>query len=129
MPRGDGTGPGGQGPRTGRGMGGCIGRGQERGMGTGRGQGTGKGSGRGMGKAGFQNFNPQPFIDQSSSVQNQKSLKAVVDMNKCTGCKICINVCPQQAITLDNIARIDPNKCNGCGICINECPVQAISLK
>ena len=40
MPRGDGTGPRGQGPRTGRGM-----RGSD--MGTGRGAGTGRGTGTG----------------------------------------------------------------------------------
>ncbi len=62
MPRGDGTGPAGQGPGTGRGQGGCMtgnrgqgqgaGRGQKRGQGLGmgrgrqRGQGTGRGQGR-----------------------------------------------------------------------------------
>ena len=43
MPRGDGTGPTGQGPRTGRGMGG---------RGTGGGRGSGGGGGRGSGKGG-----------------------------------------------------------------------------
>lgn len=46
MPRGDGTGPRGQGPRTGRGMRGT-------GMGTGRGAGIGRGTGTGrMGRMG-----------------------------------------------------------------------------
>jgi len=45
MPRGDGTGPRGQGPRTGRGLGG-RGFGQGRGMGRGQGQGQGGGQGR-----------------------------------------------------------------------------------
>lgn len=60
MPLRDGTGPLGQGPKTGRGQGNCssatpqdtnavVGRGMGRGMGCGRG--CGRGMGRGMGQA------------------------------------------------------------------------------
>jgi hypothetical protein len=48
MPQGDGTGPRGQGPKTGRGQGQGAGRGQ--GRGAGKGQGTGRGQGQGAGK-------------------------------------------------------------------------------
>ena len=66
MPRGNGTGPQGQGPRTGRGQGGCqpgqaakgsggnTGQGQGRGLGQGQGQGQGQGRGQGRGKSGGQ---------------------------------------------------------------------------
>ena len=47
MPYQDGTGPQGQGPRTGRGQGNCAGQG-----GTGRGRGLGRGGGRGRGFGG-----------------------------------------------------------------------------
>ena len=58
MPQGDRTGPQGQGPKTGRGMGKCGSKSgnpapqDQDGMGTGRGQGrgSGKGAGRGQGK-------------------------------------------------------------------------------
>ncbi len=66
MPRGDGTGPQGRGPRTGRGIGKCdlqdgtpvpqgqggirTGRGQGRGSGQGEGRGQGKGRGTGQGR-------------------------------------------------------------------------------
>lgn len=46
MPFQDGTGPQGQGPRTGRGRGNCAGQG---GTGRGRGLGRGRGFGRGLG--------------------------------------------------------------------------------
>jgi hypothetical protein len=66
MPRGDRTGPQGQGPKTGRGMGKCgpknqspaspgqggIGAGKGQGRGSGRGTGRSKGKGRGTGKGG-----------------------------------------------------------------------------
>jgi hypothetical protein len=45
MPFQDGTGPQGQGPRTGRGRGNCAGQG-----GTGGGRGLGRGAGRGFGR-------------------------------------------------------------------------------
>jgi len=55
MPRGDRTGPRGEGPRTGRGLGDCKGNDSRtntgRGLGIGRGQGgPGKGLGRGRGR-------------------------------------------------------------------------------
>jgi predicted Fe-Mo cluster-binding NifX family protein len=67
MPRGDGTGPQGPGPRSGRGRGGCKGgkggRGGGRGQGQRSGQGKGRGSGQGSGATGRQNSGkgqPQP---------------------------------------------------------------------
>lgn len=51
MPRGDGTGPAGQGPGTGRGLG--RGAGSERGGGMGRGAGQGRMGGQGAGIGGY----------------------------------------------------------------------------
>lgn len=53
MPFGDGTGPRGVGPRTGRGMGVCPGSGFGPGIGFCRGRGLGRGFGRGYFAAGF----------------------------------------------------------------------------
>ena len=58
MPRGDGTGPQGQGARTGRGQGRCAPKGgtpaprrnSDMGNSRGQGQGTGRSAGRGLGK-------------------------------------------------------------------------------
>lgn len=46
---------------------------------------------------------------------------------KCIGCKICIDVCPEGCITLDKNkkAKIDYNYCKGCLICVVECPRRA----
>jgi len=58
MPRGDGTGPNGQGPRSGMNRGGCKGgKGGRGGGGGGQGQGRGQGRGRGTGKKSGQNKN------------------------------------------------------------------------
>lgn len=57
--------------------------------------------------------------------------KAVVHENLCTGCGICIDACPHQALELvDGLAKLTkPEKCDGAGECVEACPVQAISLK
>jgi len=50
-----------------------------------------------------------------------------VDSAKCTGCMICVDICPQQAITIaDDLAVINENLCVQCGNCAEVCPVGAI---
>ena len=46
---------------------------------------------------------------------------------KCIGCKSCVEICPQKAITLDkNGIHIDREKCQCCGTCVEECPSTAL---
>ena len=50
-----------------------------------------------------------------------------IDSNKCTGCGICVNICPQKAITIpDDVAVIDQALCSKCGDCAKACPTGAI---
>lgn len=52
-----------------------------------------------------------------------------IDIEKCSGCKICEKVCPFGAIVvIDKIARMQDN-CTLCGACLNSCPVNALSLE
>ena len=56
-------------------------------------------------------------------------MAAQIDSQKCTGCGVCIQVCPLDAISLnDGIAVIDEDTCTECGLCVNECPNDAMSL-
>nr|WP_319399562.1 4Fe-4S binding protein [uncultured Carboxylicivirga sp.] len=51
----------------------------------------------------------------------------VVNKEECTGCGVCVEVCPMAAIELiDGKAQINNEKCRNCGLCIGECPVGAI---
>ena len=46
---------------------------------------------------------------------------------RCTGCGICVEVCLQQAITIDNNqAMINEDLCIQCGTCAEVCPAGAI---
>jgi len=50
---------------------------------------------------------------------------------KCTGCGLCIKVCPFSAIskTSDNKVEIDLTKCNLCSACVSACKFSAIVIE
>ncbi len=51
-----------------------------------------------------------------------------VDVEKCTGCGLCVKVCPFGAIAiLEGKASIGPG-CTLCGSCVKACPAGAISI-
>ncbi|MEJ2730479.1 MAG: 4Fe-4S binding protein [Deltaproteobacteria bacterium] len=56
---------------------------------------------------------------------------SVIDKEVCTGCGICVERCPTDAIVLnaDNVAQRDESACLGCGVCSHFCPEEAISLQ
>lgn len=50
-----------------------------------------------------------------------------VDKDRCTGCSICVEKCPANAISIkDGKAVIDMDKCIRCGKCHDFCPQNAI---
>jgi len=44
----------------------------------------------------------------------------------CTGCGICPDACPIQAIQPAGDLYIITDRCNDCGDCVDVCPVEAI---
>ena len=57
-------------------------------------------------------------------------IRASVREGDCSGCRICNNICPFNAISfIENlgISRINPALCQGCGTCISTCPAGVIS--
>lgn len=70
---------------------------------------------------------------------------AVVDPEKCTGCKLCVAACPRNVISMIKadahvqvacgskekgplVRKICPQGCIGCRICVRECPQEAIAM-
>ncbi|MEW6424528.1 MAG: CoB--CoM heterodisulfide reductase iron-sulfur subunit A family protein [Bacillota bacterium] len=56
-----------------------------------------------------------------------------VDREKCSGCGICVPLCPYSAISRTEFegkprAKIDEALCAGCGVCAAACPSAAITL-
>jgi heterodisulfide reductase subunit A len=57
-------------------------------------------------------------------------VKALVDLERCSVCGLCVKNCPYEAITLDEKgACVDEVKCRGCGICAMTCPSSAITVR
>ncbi|MGY5853787.1 MAG: CoB--CoM heterodisulfide reductase iron-sulfur subunit A family protein, partial [Candidatus Thorarchaeota archaeon] len=54
---------------------------------------------------------------------------SVVDEDRCAGCRVCISVCPYNAITINErgFSEVNPALCKGCGTCTSTCPSGAIT--
>src|SRR5512136_1246485 len=70
---------------------------------------------------------------RAATILSQEELEidpliAMVDEDACTGCGICVEVCPYEARTLNErkrIAEVNDALCVGCGGCIAACPSNA----
>jgi heterodisulfide reductase subunit A len=70
---------------------------------------------------------------RAATILSQEELEidpliAMVDDDACTGCGICVEVCPYEARTLNErkrIAEVNDALCTGCGGCIAACPSNA----
>jgi Pyruvate/2-oxoacid:ferredoxin oxidoreductase delta subunit len=55
---------------------------------------------------------------------------AIVDVDLCSACGLCVDRCPFGALVLDHDqAKVDWTACMGCGVCVPHCPQEAISLR
>jgi heterodisulfide reductase subunit A2 len=57
-------------------------------------------------------------------------IRATIDENKCSGCRICNTLCPFNAILFHEdkmVSEVNPALCQGCGTCVAACPAGAIA--
>ncbi len=69
-----------------------------------------------------------------NGIERRKAL-AVIEPTGCTGCAVCVSVCPSNCITIiesdlnfNGIARVNIEICNGCTFCAIDCPWETISI-
>lgn len=82
------------------------------------------------------------LVPERESPFKTKSLRGahILDMNKCTGCSMCQQVCPAACIDMvvvdgkwpqnprSRFPRIDHSKCTFCALCAEYCPFGALSM-
>jgi heterodisulfide reductase subunit A len=57
-------------------------------------------------------------------------IRAKIDEARCSGCRICNDLCPYSAIEYDGarmVTSIRTALCQGCGVCVAACPAGAIA--
>jgi 4Fe-4S ferredoxin len=78
------------------------------------------------------------FIYKQFTEKSSKELD--YDYKRCTGCGLCVNICPTQALELGPMHEIatgmdappvtlDIEKCTFCGMCAKFCPVNAFKME
>ena len=57
----------------------------------------------------------------------------VIDVTRCTGCGVCEDSCPTDALAMDDGGRVArviyPDECWHCGSCRQECPLGCIEIR
>jgi heterodisulfide reductase subunit A len=57
-------------------------------------------------------------------------IRAMVNPDLCSGCRICNNLCPFNAIAFIEdrmVSEVNPALCQGCGTCVAACPAGAMT--
>jgi heterodisulfide reductase subunit A len=66
----------------------------------------------------------------SPTLEREPTVARVVG-ELCSGCSICVPLCPYDALSLnaEKIAEVSEALCEGCGTCIASCPSGALTLR
>ena len=72
-----------------------------------------------------------PLMNAKASVEGATSSLPEFNKALCTGCEVCLTVCPYNAIYKNDLDEIEINQvlCKGCGVCGATCTNQALVIK
>ncbi|MFW9772015.1 MAG: FAD-dependent oxidoreductase [Candidatus Thorarchaeota archaeon] len=72
-----------------------------------------------------------PLMNAKASVEGATSSLPEFNKKLCTGCEVCISICPYNAISKNSLDEIEINQvlCKGCGVCGATCTNQALVIK
>ncbi|MEM0014402.1 MAG: 4Fe-4S binding protein [Zestosphaera sp.] len=83
----------------------------------------------------------EPGSTRRYKTHDWRTLRPIINQDKCIRCRICWSYCPDSAILeldktyvtsakrkYDVTYEVDYDYCKGCGICAQECPVKAIEM-
>ena len=51
-----------------------------------------------------------------------------INTDDCIACGICVDECPQEALTVNDVCEVDADSCIDCGICVDAGPQDALAL-
>ena len=51
-----------------------------------------------------------------------------IDNDKCIGCGACVDMCPVNALAVEDGKVKVNNDCIDCGACVSSCPAEALEL-
>ncbi len=66
---------------------------------------------------------------KDTTARVESNFRAVVDPEACAACGDCVDRCPMEAITVEDVAVVNSQRCIGCGLCATGCPAEAIVLE
>ncbi|EEO27029.1 RnfABCDGE type electron transport complex subunit B [Oxalobacter paraformigenes] len=72
----------------------------------------------------------EPVLDASCGEEKPRAI-ARIDETRCTGCTLCIQTCPFDAIvgTGKMMHTVISEVCTGCERCVSRCPIDCIDMK
>ncbi|MBM4223077.1 MAG: RnfABCDGE type electron transport complex subunit B [Gammaproteobacteria bacterium] len=67
---------------------------------------------------------------QQIVIKQPSHVTALLNVDRCIGCNLCVKVCPVDAIIgeLNFEHQVIESDCTGCGLCVPVCPTSCLSL-